>query len=258
MTNPRRPAPSFAPSHFLKAAIAAPLALALAACGAESGGVGESEPIAAIPAPAGQSWTEMAQISEYDGYVLGNPDAPIKVIEYASLTCPACAAFAQSGSDPLKEDYVSTGVVSFELRNQVHNVFDLTLARLVRCSAPESFHPLAHQVWQNLPLLQQQMQQGGEALQGAQNLPPEQLYPAIAEVSGFYEFFAARGISRDQAATCLADAASVEAIGDRSSQQSEEFDVTGTPTFFVNGTKIDGTSWEDLEPVLQRAGARTQ
>lgn len=236
--------------------LAAPLALA--ACNGAEGEIAESEPIAAIAAPEGASWTETVTVSEYDGYVLGNPDAPVKVVEYASLTCGACAAFAQTGADPLKEDYVSTGVVSFELRNQVHNPFDRTLARLVRCGAPESFHPLAHQVWLNLGPLQQQMQAGVATLEGAENLPPEQLYPLIAEVSGFYDFFAARGISRDQAATCLADAASVDAIQTRSDQQSTEFEVTGTPTFFVNGTKVDGINWEDLEPVLQRAGARTE
>lgn len=244
------------PNRFLWATLAAPLALA--ACNGAEGEIAEGEPIAAIAAPEGTSWTQIAQVSEYDGYVLGNPDAPIKVVEYASLTCPACAAFAQTGSDPLKEEYVSTGVVSIELRNQVHNIFDLTLARLVRCGAPESFHPLSHQVWLNLSQLQQQIQAGGESLQGAEGLPPEQLYPLIADAAGFYDFFAARGISRDQAATCLADAASVDAIGDRSDQQSAEFEVTGTPTFFVNGTKVDGISWEDLEPVLQRAGARTE
>ncbi len=242
--------------RLLLATLAAPLALA--ACNGGEGEVAESEPIAAIAAPAGTSWTETVAVSEYDGYVLGNPDAPIKLVEYASLTCGACAAFAQTGSDPLKEEYVSTGVVSFEIRNQVHNVFDLTLARLVRCGAPESFHPLAHQVWLNLGQLQQQMQAGQASLQGAEGLPPEQLYPLIAEAGGFYDFFAARGISRDQAATCLADADSVQAIGDRSDAQSEEFEVTGTPTFFVNGSRVDGISWDDLEPVLQRAGARTE
>lgn len=247
------------PRRLALAIFSAPLALALSACGGDAeGGAADGEPIAAIPAPDGQAWTDVVEVSEYDGYVLGNPDAPIKVVEYASLTCPACAAFAQNGSDPLKEEYVSTGVVSFELRNQVHNVFDLTLARLVRCGAPESFQPLAHQVWLNLPQLQQQMQQAGQSLQGAENLPPEQLYPVLAEAAGFYDFFAARGISRDQASACLSDADFVQAIGTRSDQQTEEFDVTGTPTFFVNGTRVDGINWDDVEPVLQRAGAREE
>lgn len=237
---------------------AAPLALALAACGGEGDTIAEAEPIAAIPAPEGTSWNEVVEISEYDGYVLGNPDAPIRVVEYASLTCPACARFAADGADPLKTDYVNTGVVSFEIRNQIHNAFDMTLARLVRCSAPESFHPLAQQVWLNLGTLQQQMQVGAQQLQGAENLPPDQLYVAIADAAGFFDFFASRGISRDQAATCLADGASVEAIGERSDQQSAEFEVTGTPTFFVNDVRVDGINWSDLEPVLQRAGARTE
>lgn len=241
------------------ALLAAPLSLALAACG-DNGetDLAEGEPIAHIAAPDGTSWTETTTVSEYDGYVLGNPDAPIKVVEYGSLTCPACAAFARNGAEQLKEEYVSTGVVSFELRNQVHNAFDLTLARLVRCSAPESFHPLADQVWHNLPQLQQQMQAGAQQLQAAGDPGPERLYVMIAEAAGFYDFFAARGISRDQAIACLSDVDSVMAISDRSNQQSEEFGVTGTPTFFVNGSRVDGISWDALEPVLQRAGARDE
>ncbi len=251
MTTPRR---------LLLASLTAPLALALSACSdsSEGGEIAEGEAIAPIAAPDGQEWTDIVTVSEYDGYVLGNPDAPIKVIEYGSLTCGACAVFAQNGAEPLKEDYVSTGVVSFELRNQVHNVFDMTLARLTRCSAPESFHALSDQVWANFDTIMAGAQEGGQALQAAGEPPEGQLYIAIAEAAGFFEFFAARGISRDQGAACLADTASIQAIGERSDEQSEEFGVTGTPTFFINGSKLDGISWDVLEPALQRAGARTE
>lgn len=239
--------------------IAAPLALALAACGGETeGGSLDGDPIAAIPAPEGQSWTDVVAVSEYDGYVLGNPDAPIKVVEYASLTCGACAAFAQNGASQLKEDYVSTGVVSYELRNLVRDGYDLTLANLTRCGAPENVHPLADQVWLNFDQIMGGAQQGSQAMQQLGELPDEQLYVAVAETAGFLDFFAARGISRDQARSCLSDAEAVQAVGERSDQQSTEFDVTGTPTFFINGNRVDGIGWDDVEPVLQRAGAREE
>lgn len=237
--------------------LAAPLALALAACGdSAEGELTSGEPIEHVAAPDGQSWTDVVQVTDSDGYLLGNPDAPIKLVEYASLTCGACANFAQTGADPLKDDYVSTGVVSYELRNQVHNAFDLTLASLVRCSAPESFHPLADQVWKNFDQVMGNMQNAQAQLANVGQLPENERFVAIADAAGFLDFFAARGISRDQAAACLSDNEAVMAIGTRSDQQSEELNVTATPTFILNGRQLDERSWTDLEAVLQAAGAR--
>jgi len=239
------------------ATLAAPLALALSACGdSAEGDLTSAEAIEHIAAPDGQAWTDMVQVTDSDGYLMGNPDAPIKLIEYASLTCGACANFAQTGADPLKEDYVSTGVVSYELRNQVHNAFDLTLASLVRCSAPESMHPLADQVWKNFQQVMGNMQGAQAQLANVGQLPEDQRFVAIADAAGFLDFFAARGISRDQAAACLADNEAVMAIGERSDQQSDELGINSTPTFILNGRVLDQRSWPDLEAVLQNAGAR--
>ena len=71
---------------------AAPLALGLAACGdADEGGLPSSEPIAKIAAPAGQQWVDAVAVTPEGGWLVGNPEAPIKLVEYGSLTCPACA-----------------------------------------------------------------------------------------------------------------------------------------------------------------------
>ena len=242
------------------ATLAAPLALGLAACDSAedtaTGEVPEGEVVAAVPAPEGQQWTEVASVTDYDGYVIGNPDAPIKLIEYGSLTCGACANFAVTGIPSLREEYVNSGRVSYELRNQIHNGIDLVLARLVRCGAPESYHALSDQVWTNLQSLMQGAQSNPQGLEAAMQMPEDQRFPAVAQVAGLYDFFAARGISEDQARTCLADFASVQKIAENSQSQTEEFNVTGTPTFFINGRNIGTQSWASLEPMLQRAGAR--
>ncbi|MCH2488066.1 MAG: DsbA family protein, partial [Erythrobacter sp.] len=76
---------------------------------------------------------------------------------------------------------------------------------------------------------------------------------------GFYDFFAARGLSADQARTCLADFAGIEAIAERYDTQSRELDVTATPTFFLNGRKLElepTAPWPQIEQRLQQAGAR--
>jgi len=244
--------------RFALAAIAAPFALALAACGSDEpaqGGAPTGEPIAHVAAPAGGSWLDSVTVTPEDGYRLGNPEAPLKLLEYASLTCSHCAQFSAEGAGPL-EKYIESGVVSYEIRNQVHDGIDLTMATILRCGDPASFHPLANQVWANLAAIFDTVQTNNAAVNQAMSSTTPDRFQRIAQAAGLLDFFAARGISRDQAMQCLADPAKAEAILDRSNKQSEELEVTGTPTFFLNGSKLDAASWAALEPILQNAGAR--
>ena len=235
---------------------AAPLALALAACGeTEEGGPPTGEPIAAIPAPAGQSWVETAAVTPEGGYVIGNPAAPLKLVEYASHTCHVCAEFSQKGAVPMDE-YVASGVVSYELRNLIRDPIDLSIALLARCGTPQSFHPLANQAWANFDAIMATAQANGAAVQAAAQRTDPQRLQAVAEASGLIDFFAARGISRDQAMQCLADTAKAQDIVTKSQTQSDELAIQGTPSFFLNGERVEATAWAALEPILQQAGAR--
>jgi protein-disulfide isomerase len=238
--------------------LAASLALALAACGAKDGAKepSKAEPIAAITPPASEQWTQISSETPMGGVVVGNPDAPIKLVEYASHTCPHCADFAAEAAKPLREKYIASGVVSYEIRNQVHDPIDLTIAALARCNGPASFQPLAEQVWANLDTIVQRVEAGGKALDAAGKGPDAKRWQGIAKASGLIDFFAAHGLAPDKAMQCLADPAKVEAIYDRSEKQSDELNVTGTPTFFLNGRNIGTHTWQTLEPVLQNAGAR--
>jgi predicted DsbA family dithiol-disulfide isomerase len=111
-------------------------------------------------------------------------------------------------------------------------------------------------VWANLGDVMTRAQQDPTALNAAMQAPEAQRYQAIAEAAGLLDFFAARGISRDQAMQCLANTELAQQIAMNSQTQSEELEVTGTPTFFLNGRMLDGTGWVDVEPALQQAGAR--
>lgn len=240
------------------AALAAPLTLALAACGSNGGGDGAppvGEPIAHVAAPEGQSWVDVASETPEGGIVVGNPDAPLKLVEYASHTCHVCAAFSQDGAAKLDE-YVASGVVSYELRNYLFNSLDLTIALLARCGGPGTFHALANQGWAQFDPLMAQIQSAGPALEQAAQAPEGQRFQAIAQASGLLDFFAARGISRDQAMTCLADTAKANDLAQKSQQQAEELAISGTPTFYLNDAPLGVTSWAAVEPLLQQAGAR--
>src|SRR3546814_1874214 len=85
---------------------AAPL-LALAACGSGTGGNSDAPaaPIAAATPPAGQDWTQVVSKSPEGGFVMGNPNAALKLVEYGSRSCPTCGVFGRDGIPPLAENY---------------------------------------------------------------------------------------------------------------------------------------------------------
>ena len=241
----------------LKLALTAPLALALAACGGEAGGDLAGDVIAPIAAPDGTNWGETVTVSDADGYVLGNPDAPLKLIEYASHTCGACANFSATAKPGIQE-YVATGVVSFEQRNLVRDPIDLTIATLVRCGAKENMQTLSDLAWQNLQETFNNVNANNAAYQAAGELPPEQRFIGIAQAAGLIDFFAARGLSADQQRACLADTTTIEGIANNSSSQANDLGIQATPTFLLNDRKLDVNSWSEIEPLLQRAGARQE
>lgn len=243
----------------LRFAIAAPLALALAACGGTADEAAElkGEPIAAIPAPAGTQWIEQAVETPEGGTLVGNPAAPLKLVEYGSLTCPTCARFSVEGSEELLNEYVNSGRVSFELRQfAIHGPIDLLFGSLTKCGPVTATIPLADQVWANLQNLLAPMQSNPAAFEQAMNLPLEQRFVRAAETMGYLDFFAARGVSEDQARQCLSDGAKIESAAAFTQRYADEFNVSGTPTFELNGSRIDANSWSAVEPILQRAGAR--
>lgn len=242
----------------LKLGLLAPIALALASCGggAEEGGL-EGEVVAAVAAPAGTTWGATATRSEEGGWVVGNPDAPITLIEYGSLTCPACALFSTEGSAKLHEDYIETGKVKFEFRSVlIHGIVDLLITRMLECAPVSSAVPLADQVWANVDTVSGGFQANAPALEQAMTLPESQRFAALSQIGGLTDFFAARGISADQAQACMADTAAVQSLAEKTAAQATEDGVNSTPTFFLNGQKLDDTRWNAVEAALQRAGAR--
>lgn len=242
--------------------LTAVLAVVLAACGSSgnssqpaAASQSKNSPIAAVKAPAGKRWTQVASETALGGIVVGNPNAPIKLVEYASHTCPHCAEFAAQAAAPLRDKYIASGKVSYEIRNQIHDPIDLTIAMLARCNGPASFQPLAEQVWANLNPIVQRLEANGKAVDDAGKAPEAKRWQEIAKASGLIDFFAAHGLPPAKANACLTDP-SAKAIYERSEKQSDQLNVTGTPTFFLNGRNIGTHNWQTLEPVLQKAGAR--
>lgn len=245
-------------SRLTFAAVALPLALGLAACGKQDGATATSgDKIAPIAAPAGKAWADTIGKTADGGYLMGNPAAPIKLIEYGSLSCPHCAKFAQDGYDQLVNEFVASGRVSYEFRSFAIHPQDVPLTVLAQCGQPEAFFPLIHQVYTNFdalnaPLADQAVQAKANAT--AQIAPPQR-FVALADALGYLEFFAQRGIALDQGKACLLDPAKAKSVADNAQKYSDS-GITGTPSLVVNGTKVDSTEWAETRKALQAAGAR--
>ena len=248
----------------LRAAVAtlAALALGLSACGKSTDGAAgapstSSTPIAKIVPPAGKSWADTVSVTPEGGYLMGNPNAPIKLIEFGALSCSHCAEFAEKSFTKMRDDYIASGRVSFELRLFMLNALDIPAAMLATCGSPDSVIPLSEQFWAWQSTMFDNLKAAGDAkLQAAGNLAPGQRFAAIASVAGMDTFFAERGIATDQAAACLSDVGKATALSNQTQQANEKYQVSGTPTFYINGKNLQTATWETLEPQLQTAGAR--
>jgi len=231
------------------------LALSLAACsgGGDTNAAAPAAPVAAKAAPAGQNWTEVVAKTD-EGYRMGNPDAPIKLVEYGSRLCPACKGFADGGYEPLTKNYVATGKVSFEFREfMVHGIADVPPALLGRCVGTASFFPVMEQQYRDQAQFTEKLTPA--LMTRFEGQQPAQVIPALGEAMGLIGWFAQRGLPEAQARACLGDQKAVDALIKITQDRGADGTVSGTPTLIVNGNKVDGITWPDVEKALKQAGA---
>jgi protein-disulfide isomerase len=241
---------------FISTGVAA-LALMLAGCGEKgngaSGGTTGGTAAAAIPAPNGGDWSQAVTQTPEGGFMMGNPNAPVKLVEFASMTCPHCAEFSEK-SPQLIDQYVKTGRVSYELRNYVRDSADLAASLLARCGGATPFFKLTDQMFAAQEEWFGKLQAISPAeMQQLQTLQPAQAVPAIGEKAGLVQFVQMRGIPAQKAQQCLSDQAAVQKLVDMTNK-ANEFQIPGTPAFLINGKVVENAaSWEALEPQLKQA-----
>jgi protein-disulfide isomerase len=232
--------------------------LALAACGKSDGNsTSSAAPVAAAKPPAGTEWATTVAATPDGGFVMGNPNAPIKLVEYGSLSCSHCAEFSEKGIPALIEKYVSTGKVSYEMRNYVRDPMDLAATLLARCGGPGPFFPLSEQLFADQANWFTKVQAMTEADQKAiAAMSPAEQLNRYAQITGVVDFVRQRGISAEKANACLINQAETDKLVKMRDRANSEFNLQGTPTFLINGQTVpDTASWETLEPKLKAAGA---
>jgi protein-disulfide isomerase len=241
-------------SVFLACAAAA---VAIAGCNSKQGNATANAPVkvAQVSPPKGGDWTDVVNAAPDGGFIMGNPNAKVKLLEIGSLTCPHCKAFDDEGVPHLL-DYVKTGQLSWEFRNYVRDAFDVTASLIARCNGAKSFFPLMRALYNDQLSWEQKIQKTPEdQLKSMQDLPPNQQFLALAKVAGFQEWAAARGVPLPKSTQCLSNENSVNQLVQMASDTTNQFpDFQGTPTFAINGTMLrDTATWDKLEPQLKTA-----
>jgi protein-disulfide isomerase len=221
---------------------------------------GASAQQAKAPAAKAPNWEATVAMTPQGGYRQGNPDAPVKLVEYGSRGCPTCGRFARDGVPALRRDYIASGKVSYEFRDfLIHGPPDLAAALLNQCVPTARFFPVLDALFAN----QRQFEDKLEAVLKAQpdqveawqKLPVPQMATKFAEATGMIAFMKTQGVPEAKARQCLADPKLIARISQTNADAVKVYQVQGTPTFIVNARKVSAFSWERLQPELWANGA---
>ena len=171
-----------------------------------------------------------------DDRILGNPDAPITIVEYASLTCPHCAHFTNDVLPELKKKWIDTGKAKLVLRDYPLDEPALRAAMIARCAPPDRFYAYV------------------DTFFGAQ----EKWVTARDYRDALARLVKLGGMSREEFDQCLKNTTLENKIVEGRLIASKELDVNSTPTFFINGTKFTGApTVEEFDKALSASAAKS-
>ena len=156
-----------------------------------------------------------------DDMSLGDRNAPVTVVEYASVGCPHCARWNNEVFAPFKAKFVDTGRARFVVREMLTGEPDLAAAGFLvaRCAGPAKYFDVIEAEYRRQGLILD-----GEANAGA----------VLAEIAR------SAGLTDAQFDACLDDANALKALNARAERHAREDGVDSTPTFFVGGQRIEG------------------
>ncbi|WP_221795475.1 thioredoxin domain-containing protein [Aquisediminimonas sediminicola] len=232
--------------------------LLLAGCNQNPTASNEAEAKPAANAGAGAisgGWVENVTATADGGFRIGNPNAKVKLVEYASLTCSHCADFAAKGVPALKAQYIASGKVSLEIRNFVRDPIDVVGALLSRCGGAKPYAKLTEQMFANQAAMFEKAQGMTQAdQQRLSTMTPAQQFQFLGQATGLTAFVAQRGIPAAKANACLTDQKSLDQLVAMRNRAVNEYQLTGTPMFLINGKRVDDVAeWTALEPKIKAA-----
>ena len=164
--------------------------------------------------------------------VLGNPDAAVEVIEYASFTCPHCAAFHANQFQELKANYIDTGLIKFVYREIYFDRFGLWASMVARCGGEMRFFGISDMLYD----------QQREWIAGGQD-------PALI-AGNLRRIGLTAGLDGEQVDACLSDPTTAQTLVAWFEENSARDEITSTPSFVIDGEKFSNMSYSDFAAVL--------
>ena len=168
---------------------------------------------------------------------LGNLDAPVTVIEYASYTCPHCASFHAGAYKQLKADYIETGKINFIYREVYFDRFGLWASAIARCAGtPETFFGITDMLYAS----QSEWARAGGG-------DPAQIADELRKIGRL------AGLDGDTLEACLTDADSLRTLVAWYQQNAAEDGINSTPSFVINGTKYNNMAYSEMSRLIDEA-----
>jgi len=203
----------------------------------------------------GRDWRATVGKSATGSFVVGNPNAKVKLVEYVSYTCPHCAHFIGESGPVLRGQMVKSGSTSVELHNAVRDRLDLTAALLARCAGPKEFFATTDAIF----AAQEEWSARGSRFESVNSArisayPRPAQFRALADGSGLSDLMRKRGMTDAGIEACLNNEAELAVIVKNTDAAWAK--IHGTPAFELNGKTIDTTEWAVLEKSLRAAGAK--
>jgi protein-disulfide isomerase len=165
---------------------------------------------------------------------IGNPDAPVTVIEYASYTCPHCARFHEGTFKQLKSDYIDTGKINFIYREVYFDRYGLWASAIARCAGPEKFFGISDLIYSG----QSEWTRAGEA---------PQIVDELRKIGRL------AGLESDQIEACLQDGEKLQTLVAWFQENAQADNIDSTPSFIINGEKYGNMPYPQFKDTLDEA-----
>lgn len=197
-------------------------------------------------------WTSTVRTTPIASYVMGNPAAKVKVVEYASYSCPHCAHFSAEGMPALRRNYIARGTVSVEVRNAVRDRYDFAAALLARCGGATRFFADSEALFAAQPTLLARAERIEKANAIPETASDDDKLKLMARGSGMIALMTKRGYAPARLNACLVDKSAQQAVLAMTNEAFDTRHIPGTPAVFVNDV-LSGATWADVEPAIKTA-----
>ncbi|GLQ28608.1 thiol-disulfide oxidoreductase [Sulfitobacter pacificus] len=195
------------------------------------GGSGSTELSNLAGAANAQTTSGDFDTSSITEMVVGNPDAAVTVVEYASFTCPHCAAFHSGAFKQLKADFIDTGKIKFVYREVYFDRPGLWASMIARCGGQERFFGIVDLIYKG----QSNWARAGE---------PAAIVDELRKIARL------AGMDNDTIEACLQDAEKAQTLVAWFEENKNRDDVTSTPSFLINGNKHSNMAYGEMKELI--------